>query len=85
MPFGHLHHNFFCAALLRKIRLELLPQQSSVCAHNAVFAGVVSGGPAKNANPNLLFGGLFRHSPNGTFSHIEKKLAKPRGRLQMLA
>lgn len=79
MALGDLKNSLFRGAILRKVRRQLLPEQTRMGPYNAVFAGVVSRRTAEDADTDLLFGGVFRSITDSALRYVKQELAETRG------
>lgn len=82
MPFRNGDDYLLLRSFTRKVFRELLPERSSVSAHDAVLSGIKSRRSLKNMNPDVLFGGFFRSIPERTIRDVEKELPQAQGGLE---
>src|SRR5579859_448044 len=66
----------FLFALLQKVLLQPVAELARIIPHDIVFAGTVTGPPAKNTNANLVFTDFVGPSCNLAFTHVEQEAGK---------
>jgi hypothetical protein len=78
MAFGNFYDDLFCSTLTSEVLGQFLTQEASMGSNNAVLTRVISRGPSKNMNPDLLLCGFVRSVANRALSHVEQKIPKSR-------
>lgn len=76
MAFRDLDNQRLGGSLTREILSQLLPKQTGVRAHDAVFAAVIAWRPLKNMHTDLLFGGGFGGLFQSAICDIEQKFTQ---------
>jgi hypothetical protein len=70
----NLENDWLLAALGGKIFREFLPQETRMCAHDAVFARVIARDPVEDVDPDLLLGGRFGRVLNRAIGDVTQEL-----------